>query len=116
MNTKINKQSGMNKSISLALMLCLGSVVLVSSANAAPNVDKWQSRLLFEPSSQQLELERKGRIMIYEGLLDQTVDQVLDTQFDRMQNMMFTRIVRTDSTGQPLRDANGQIVVEDDGC
>lgn len=54
--------------------------------------------------------------MIYDGLRDVTIEQVLDVQFERIQSMMFTRLIRTDKTGAPLRDASGKIVVEDDGC
>jgi len=79
--------------------------------------DNWQEQMLFNPSTNQLELEGRGRVMIYEGLKDTLVTQAMDTQFDRIQSMMFVRTVATDSKGEVLRDdETGEEVVEDDGC
>ena len=55
--------------------------------------------------------------MIYDGLKDTQVAQAMDTQFDRIESMMFVRTVTTDATGEILRDkATGDVVVENDGC
>jgi len=103
--------------IALGLAL-LGSTTL-ASADQLAMLDKheaWQNNILLEPSAAQLRQELKGRVVIYDGLSDVTVDKALDAQFNRIQNMMFTRIVRTDKNGQPLKDESGSVVVEDDGC
>ena len=65
----------------------------------------------------QLQLETRGRIMIYDGLKDTQIAQAMETQFDRIQSMMFIRTVATDSEGEILRDEETDtVVVEDDGC
>ena len=79
--------------------------------------DRWQEKMLFTPSASQLEREKRGRIMIYDGLKDIQIAQAMDTQFDRIQSMMFVRTVATDSGGEILRDKEtGNVVVENDGC
>ena len=71
----------------------------------------YQYRTLFNPSQHQLEAETHGRIMIYDGLAENDVDQAMDTQFERIDNMMFTRIHRTVED-----DGKVEVAVDDDGC
>jgi hypothetical protein len=76
----------------------------------------WQERMLFNPPASQLELEKRGRIVIYDGLKDTQITQAMDTQFDRIQSMMFVRTV-VNTEGETLRDEEtGTVVIEDDGC
>lgn len=83
----------------------------------AMRIDNWQYNRLFNPNPVNLEAERRGAIFIYDGLTDITVNQALDQQFDRIQNMMFTRTVITDENGDPQLDPiTGNELVEDDGC
>ena len=78
---------------------------------------EWQLSLLLEPSEQQLKVERKGRVMIYDGLHSADISRVLDQQFHRLEHMMFTNTIVTDSTGKPRRDpVTGAMLVEEDGC
>ncbi|MGD8852812.1 MAG: hypothetical protein PVI28_10440 [Gammaproteobacteria bacterium] len=97
------------------------SVVFIASLScfAAPAgaEDGWQERMLFSPSAHQLELEQRGRVMIYDGMKDSQIRRAIDTQFDRIQSMMFVRTIATDAEGEVLRDdQGGDVVVEDDGC
>lgn len=78
--------------------------------------DKWQMNRLFEPTTNQRKKETQGQIMIYDGLRDTTVNDALDKNFDRIENMMFTRVVVTDVQGQPELDVAGNAITEDDGC
>ena len=80
--------------------------------------DSWQERMLFEPTSSQLELEQnRDRVMIYHGLTDVQVARAMDQQFQRIQNMMFTGTVITDEQGEAVIDQDtGEPQVEDDGC
>ena len=78
--------------------------------------NKWQVARLFEPTKNELRLEKQGYIMIYDNLPDTTVEQAMDNNFDRIENMMFTRVVVTDEDGLPALDESGNIVKEDDGC
>lgn len=79
--------------------------------------DNWQYNRLFNPSPGALKAEDRGAVVIYDGLTDVTVKQALDQQFDRIQNMMFTRTVITDKNGKPEIDPDtGNVLVEEDGC
>ena len=92
-------------------------IFLLSLMGSIEARDNWQEQMLFNPSANQLEIEKRGRVMIYDGLKDTLVTQAMDTQFDRIQSMMFVRTVVTDSQGRTLRDEEtGEEVVEDDGC
>ncbi len=79
--------------------------------------DAWQERLLLDPPASQLRQEARGRVMIYDGLTDARIEQAMDTQFERIDSMMFVRTIVTDDNGAILRDEDtGSAVVEDDGC
>jgi len=100
-------------------MICtLTLATLLSGPAAVTAADRWQERMLFEPSVAQLELEQgRDRVMIYHGLTDGQVAQAMDRQFDRIEHMMFTGTVVTDAQGEAETDpGSGSVVVEDDGC
>ena len=88
----------------------LGDLALLDAA------DKWQVNRLLEPTTYQRKKESQGQIMIYDGLRDTAVKNALDTNFDRIENMMFTRVIITDESGQPELDVAGNEITEDDGC
>jgi len=88
----------------------LGDIALLDTA------DKWQVNRLLEPTTYQRKKESQGQIMIYDGLRDTAVKNALDTNFDRIENMMFTRVIITDESGQPELDVAGNEMTEDDGC
>jgi hypothetical protein len=72
----------------------------------ASALDSYQERVLFSPSPEILQAEANGRIMIYDGLKNETVETALDNQFDRIENMMFV--------GTVYVQENGEYEVEDD--
>ena len=102
--------------ISMMLAVVLASPSPLMAANA------WQEKVLFNPTPAQIKLEKKRhRVVIYQGLTDVQVATAMDQQFDRIEHMMFTGTVETDSrddvvidpvTDQPKVDDDG----EDDGC
>ena len=93
------------------------SLAAMDAGTVRADVNNWYLQQLFAPTDHQLAMERKGRIMIYDGLRDTDVERVLDTQFQRVGSMMFTGTVVTDDSGEPARDAEtGEIIVENDGC
>lgn len=99
------------------LALTIGITALTCPASQAAAQDTWQERLLFDPPQSQLKLEKRGRVMIYDGLTDRQVLQAMDAQFNRIQSMMFVRTVMTNTEGDVMHDdATGQVMVEDDGC
>ena len=95
----------------------LSSTIMLLCAARPVAANDWQEKLLFNPHDSQLKLEQRGRIMIYDGLTDKQIARVFDTQFDRIEAMMFVRTIMTNEEGNAIRDSEtGQIIVEDDGC
>lgn len=89
----------------------------VTVTAAAADVSEIDLRRLFEPSISERAAEGKGEIYIYEGLRDIDVQRAMDEQFDRVENMMFIRTIKTDETGKTARDPKtGAAVTSDDGC
>ena len=119
-----NNHNSLIKFITLITAVTAISFTNLATADEAENIelalldsaDKWQMNRLFEPTNKQAKKELNGQIMIYDGLRDTTVTKALDDNFDRIENMMFTRVVITDETGEPEVDELGNILVEDDGC
>ena len=102
--------------LSLAAGVCQAGDNAISDLALLDAADKWQMNRLLAPTDRQRTLEAKGKITIYDGLRDTTVDRALNKYFDRIENMMFTRVVVTDESGKPKLDETGNQVVEDDGC
>jgi hypothetical protein len=102
----------------------IGLIALVAGGVVTDRVDAdtdrvraWQMSRLYHPTQADRHSERKGKVMIYSGLKDKEVEMAMDENFDRIENMMFTRTVITDVVGEPRRDAGTDaILVEDDGC
>jgi len=109
-----------NFSVAAAVTVSLLSFAhLCKGIELDPNkaLHDWQMRRLMEPSPLELEKERKGNVYIYDGLTEREVDTVLDTQFFRIQNMMFVGTLKTDPRGEPLQDSVfGQPIQESGGC
>ncbi len=85
----------------------LGSLIWNSGALSAENED-WQLAMLFDPSATQLKVEERGRVFIYDGIKSTDVQRVMDSQFHRLDSMMF---IRTQSVS-----ADGDVESEDDDC
>jgi len=101
--------------------IVISTVVMLAAIIAHPaaaSADSWQERMLFKPTPAQLEMEKsRSRIMIYEGIKDVQVAEAMESQFNRIEHMMFTGTVVTDEQGEALIDKDtGQPVVEEDGC
>lgn len=88
------------------------ATVLPVSAGGSPVVgaESWQERRLMQPTAAEQMRERRGMVFIYDGLEHGTVQRAMDEHFDRIQNMMFTRIHHLPPGGV------GTAAVEDDGC
>ena len=80
-------------------------------------LQRWFQNRLFTPTEQQRDLERKGQVVIYDGMFDVEVNRAMDTQFERIQHMMFIGTIVTDQQGNPKRDTRtGYLIKEDDDC
>ena len=84
------------------LVGCLSGVTL--SPTNVQAADSWYEAQLLHPSEHQLEAERRGRVAIYDGLHESIVDTALDTQFKRIENMMFVRVAHTTPDGDEWAD------------
>ena len=74
--------------------------VLSMTPLQASTQDSYQERILFSPDPDTLQAESRGRIMIYDGLRNETVERALEHQFDRIENMMFVRTVYVQENGE----------------
>ena len=100
---------------SYPLIFVTGITMLLCAGLAAAG--DWQEKLLFSPADSQLKMEQRGRIMIYDGFTDRQIAMAMDTQFNRIESMMFVRTIITNDDGNAVVDSEtGQVVVEDDGC
>lgn len=118
MNTSLQTTSSLILGLTLVSGLCVSGVtpVRADEANLLDAQETWQNNRLLQPTPGQREQERQGTVVIYDGLKDITVRKALDQNFERIQNMMFTRIVRTGNAEEPLQGADGKAITEDDGC
>lgn len=80
-----------NKMILLSLLVTTTSVLAESG---------FQQNVLFSPSNNMLLAEAKGRVMIYDGLKNETVETAMTEQFNRIQNMMFIRTQYVQENGE----------------
>lgn len=100
------------KTIRKTINATLFSILLGTGANqtlvADDSLDQVYRNILFNPGKAIQLAEARGRVTIYDGLDSEVVDRAMETQFDRIQNMMFVGI----------RHAlpGGSVEVEDDGC
>lgn len=79
----------------------------------------WQLKRLHNPSVMHRQAEQNYSIFIYDGLYDTDVVEAMETQFDRLENMMFIRTVITNEDGTPRVDAETLAVeteTDDDDC
>jgi hypothetical protein len=99
-----------------------GLVIAITLVINAPSVDaadvaEIEHRRLFAPTESELNAEDAGQIYIYDGLRDRDIERALEQHFNRIENMMFIRTIKTDEKGAIKRDtATGEIEIEDDGC
>ena len=87
-----------------ATVVQLISYLFLPVTDAAAARDDWQEQRLLAPSGPQLSTEQRGRVVIYDGLDEALVDRALDTQFARVENMMFIRVRHTDPEGDSWAD------------
>jgi hypothetical protein len=122
LSTFLGVLSGPNLADSVSPQILLASIQPISDASHVqdepnPVLVSWFSRQLTQPSESQLRAEERGLVRIYDGLTDRQVGQAMDSQFERIQHMMFVRTVITDATGVAKTDVEtGHVQVEDDGC
>ena len=101
----------------LCVALARGNLSACSEGAAAAEVSEIEQRRLFNPTEAELASEAEGRIYIYDGLTDVTVQRALNEECDRVEHMMFIRTKKTDAQAAIQRDTEtGAVEYEDDGC
>jgi hypothetical protein len=103
----MNTQSTISKTIiatGFSILLGLGASQPLLADDA---LDQYYRNILFNPDKALLVAESKGRVTIYDGLDSEVVDRAMDSQFDRIENMMFVGVRHTLADGS---------VEEDDDC
>ena len=84
---------------------------------AEADVSKIELRRLLDPTEAELAAEAEGRIYIYDGLTDRDIQEAMNEEFERVENMMFIRTRKTNADGELKRNEDtGEVEVADDGC
>lgn len=88
-----------------------------SSIQTSYQLSSWELKMIYQPSNHVLERERQGHVNIYDGFKSYQVEKILDDNFGRIENMMFTRVKMTDEYGEVMIDPEtGNEMVSEDGC
>lgn len=98
--------------VSIIFMTLIMFIPLVVFANED---EMYEMKKLFEPSDQQLIAEANGSIIIYDGIPDSEVDRAMDEHFNRIDNMMFTRI-KYNNVNDIDSEVNEILTIDDDDC
>lgn len=109
-------QTRLMNALRLVVFISLSSIVSTGVLAAQPQ-DTWQVKRLLHPTAAQRANEQQGHVFIYNGLQDRIVKQALDTNFDRIDAMMFVNT----KTPKAMQDATQTDEEEndtedDDGC
>ncbi|MDH5355199.1 MAG: hypothetical protein OEY09_12220 [Gammaproteobacteria bacterium] len=98
MNTQLKLNASTETRLNVINKLIISLFLMASSSVYA--TDSYQQNVLFSPSDSILQSEAKGRIMIYDGLKNETIELALNEQFDRIDNMMFVNIEYEQEDGE----------------
>lgn len=107
-----SKEMAMYPKVSIIFMTLIMFIPLVVFANED---EMYEMKKLFEPSDQQLIAEANGSIIIYDGIPDSEVDRAMDEHFNRIDNMMFTRI-KYNNVNDIDSEVNEILTIDDDDC
>jgi len=93
------------------LLLLIAAILGSATAPVRAADDRfsaYQQKVLFNPGESVRKAEARGRVTIYDGVDEQQVEAAMDTQFERIEHMMFVRVRRSSEDGTASYD--------DDGC
>lgn len=90
---------GSSKTLLVSILLLLSGHAIQAIAGQG-----WQERRLMAPSAAEQRMEQRGRVYIYDGLHEDAVEQAMDTQFERVENMMFVGVRHTTDDGEEYAD------------
>lgn len=95
-----------------AILCCVAAHADQHRSLASPQ-DRYDLRRLMHPTPAELTSEERGKVRIYDSLEINEINAALDDNFERIQNMMFTRIHHLPPTGA---GPDEEVEIEDDGC
>jgi len=99
----------MHKIIIPIFLLCFTSVFTLTAYSEEDRFYKIQKKRLQNPSKIVKKAEAlRQSIFIYDGLKEEDVDSAMDSQFSRIENMMFIRTRITTEAGEEE--------VQEEGC
>lgn len=99
-----------------AILLFSGFGAEAATTKVEGALYKWQVRRLLEPNQLELERETKGAVFVYQGLKDTDVELAMDTYPERIGQMMFVKVIRTDEQGNIMRHPETGEPIMDDDC
>lgn len=89
---------------------------LATGSGKADEIRDIEMRRLFHPNPSELAAEASGRIYIYDGLTSKDVERALDTEFARVESMMFIRTKTPKKAPTQQTPAVEYEYQSDDGC
>ena len=92
------------------------SVPSFSETDLSDKLHNVQYKRLTAPSERQKTHEERGKVYVYIGMKDKVVDKMMDTYFERIENFTFFSVLTTDKNEKPLRNTNGELILESDDC
>ena len=101
------------------LIMAMGvtATTYMPTVSAGEFLQQWFQNRLFTPTEQQRVQEERGAVVIYDGMHDIEVNRAMETQFDRIEYMMFVGTIITNENGEPMRDEKtGEVMKEDEDC
>lgn len=95
MNQQSGKLGRQAKGVVAALL-----VVATLPPQVIAGANSYMYEMLESPSQTVLSAEAKGRVTIYDGLKNETVERALDQQFNRIESIMFIRTQDEQENGE----------------
>ncbi len=110
-------KTSLYKVLLISVLISTSQFASATNEQTLSKFDHWQMNRIYQPSQSTLAREARGFVFIYDGFTDTQVSQIMDDKFDRIDNMMFTRVKITDTTDAVMKDPDtGYVLIEDDGC
>ena len=111
-------KAGSNTTLFRRTCVLIAGVLMSTSAFAHASDDQappaghadWQISRLMTPTPAQRTAESRGQVFIYDSLDINQAEKAMDANFDRIENMMFTRVYH------PAPTPNTPAYLLDDGC
>ena len=102
MKTQTNSSTKTLSIVKFSQKLILSSLLAISATSVFAG--DYLQNMLLSPSEHILVAEARGRVMIYDGLKNETVEKAMDEQISRIDNVMFVRTLNKQESGEVVAD------------